>query len=548
MMKRRNFIKKMTLGGAAPFILNGIPVYLFARESHLRKAASESVNDKILIILQLHGGNDGLNTIIPLDQYNHYYNLRPNIAIPDNGSRKYLQLDSTLPVQDQVGLHPDMIGAKELYDQGKLAIVQGVSYKNNNGSHFRGRDIWFMGGGYEDYYGSGWMGRWLDQEFPGYPDDYPNEEMPDPLGLEIGTGISLAFHRESGIPAGLSVQNPQQFYDLINGVGGNLPTEFANSHYGDELRYIMEIEQQSNRYADRLKQVYENGGNSSVIYPESYPLNAPKNSTYNHLASQLRLIARLISGGIKTKIFLARIGGFDTHAQQVEDYNPTMGVHAALLYHISSAMKAFQDDLRNLGVEDRVVSITYSEFGRRPSSNGSYGTDHGTGAPTLVFGKAVKPGIIGINPDLNNLEYGNIPQQFDYRQVLTTLLQDWLGASDTIVEQTLFGEFLDKKLDLIGSITSTKETFFDRRFRLNDCYPNPAKLQTTISFRINASSHVSIHLYDTNGKLVQQVMDEKRLPGEHEIQVDLQNIKPGKYVYRMKSGQLEDAKTLVVIK
>ena len=547
-MKRRSFLKKLPLYGATPLALSGFPIHLFAQNNQLQKAVAENLNDKVMVILQLHGGNDGLNTIIPLDQYSDYYSLRPNIAIPDRGSRKYIQLDSTLPVEDQVGLHPDMIGVKELYDQGKVAIVQGMSYENNNGSHFRGRDIWFMGGSFNDYYGSGWMGRFLDHVYQGYPDNYPNEQMPDPLGIEIGSGISLAFHRDNGIPAGLSVQNPQQFYDLINGVGGNLPDSVANSYYGDELSYIMGIENQSNDYAERLKQVYDKGSNSNVVYPETYPLNAPKGSLRNQLAGQLRLIARLLSGGCQTRIFLARIGGFDTHAQQVEAYDATMGSHAALLYHISSAMKAFQDDLRNLGLEDRVISLTFSEFGRRPKSNGSYGTDHGAAAPMLVFGKAVRPGIFGSNPDLNNLERGNIPQQFDYRQALVTLLQDWMGASDEAIDQTLFSEYRNQKIDLIGEITASKNDFYQNRFTLYNCYPNPATTKASFSYFINKKTFVSLKLFDIKGREVMSVVDEAQAPGKHVYTVDVSRLKAGAYVYSLKLDGFKESKMLTIIR
>jgi uncharacterized protein (DUF1501 family) len=132
-------------------------------------------NDKFLIFVQLHGGNDALNTLIPLDQYNEYYNFRPNIAIPDHGQRKFINVDETLQLADQVGLHPDMIGFKALYDEGKATIVQNVGYPDMNMSHFRGRDIVFMGGDAGDYFSSGWMGRFLDHEYPGYPDAYPDE-------------------------------------------------------------------------------------------------------------------------------------------------------------------------------------------------------------------------------------------------------------------------------------------------------------------------------------------------------------------------------------
>ena len=159
-MKRRGFLKKIPIAAAsAPVGLNGLPVGLLAK-GQLQQVVSSTSNDKVLVLIQLHGGNDGLNAVIPIDQYAQYYNLRPNIAIPDNGSRGYIPLDSTLASADQVGLHPDMVGTKALYDQGKAAIVQGVSYENHNGSHFRSRDIMFMGGDYDDYLGSGWMGRY----------------------------------------------------------------------------------------------------------------------------------------------------------------------------------------------------------------------------------------------------------------------------------------------------------------------------------------------------------------------------------------------------
>src|SRR5690606_23272499 len=156
-----------------------------------------------LIILQMHGGNDGLNSLIPVDSYEQYYSRRPNIAIPaKNSARKYIALDSTLPLDTQVGLHPDMAAMKAMYDTGRVSFVQGVSYKNNNGSHFRGRDIQFMGGSSEDFYSSGWVGRYLEGEIgtKKYPEDFPNDEMKDPLAIEMGSDVSLIFHQEFNIP------------------------------------------------------------------------------------------------------------------------------------------------------------------------------------------------------------------------------------------------------------------------------------------------------------------------------------------------------------
>lgn len=546
-MKRRGFIKKLPAFATAPIILNSIPLNAMARTAPLQRLAAASDNDRVLVLIQLHGGNDGLNTIIPIDQYAEYYQLRPNLAIPDNGKRKYIDLDLTLNVADQVGLHPDLTHMKALYDQGKLNIIQNVAYENVNGSHFRSRDIWFMGGDYDEYLPSGWMGRLLDHEYPGYPDDYPNDQMPDPLAIEIGNGVSLAFHRNNGIPTAISIQNPEQFYDLVTSVGGAPPESIANTHYGQELKWIMDIEEKSNEYAGRLKTVYEAGTNSpGATYPDLYPLNAPPGRIRNRLAPQLKMIARLLSGGVKTKIFLARLGGFDTHAEQVEPYDATMGTHAALLYHISSAMKAFQDDLKSLGLEDRVLTMTFSEFGRRAYSNGSYGSDHGDAAPMFVFGKLVRPGVTGTNADLTNLNRGNLVHQYDYRQVFTSAIVDWLEADAAAVDATMFGDWVDSRLNIIGNgITGMTQDFVDRRNYLHDCYPNPVTSEVVFSFRISSRSKVIMQLLDIQGRKIADIAAQEYEAGVHRINYDLEALKPGTYFYRLKTGIIEETRKLV---
>ncbi len=543
-MRRRGFLKKLPLAASAPVVLNGIPISILAK-GQLQQAVAAGTSDKVLVLIQLHGGNDGLNAAVPINQYATYFNLRPNIAIPQEGSRGYIPLDGTLDLTDQIGLHPDMVGTKTLYDQGKAAIVQGVSYENHNGSHFRSRDIMFMGGDYDDYLGSGWMGRYLNHCFPDYPINYPTTEMPDPLGMELGTTVSLGFHQENGIPVAIAANDPEGFFDLINSTGGLPPESVINTYYGQELQWIMDIEANSNTYAERLKTVFERGSNtSSVTYPETYPLAASRLN--NPLSPQLKLIARMLSGGSKTKIFLARIGGFDTHGSQVESYDPTLGNHAALLYHVSAAVEAFQNDLQGLGLEDRVVTCTFSEFGRRAASNASYGTDHGNAAPMFVFGKGVKPGIIGTNPDLENLENNNVPMQIDYRQVFTTILQDWMGASDEALTQTLFDQFIDQKLDLFSNlVTSTRDDFISQRFKLHSVYPNPVVNQATFSYYLNRSTEVSFNLYDTAGRHIKNLVSGPQRIGEHQFAVDLSHLNRGTYIYRIKAGPLDTAKKLI---
>ncbi|HRG78371.1 MAG TPA: DUF1501 domain-containing protein [Cyclobacteriaceae bacterium] len=570
-MKRRNFIKKLSLA-AVPFTLGGIPIRLMA-ENSLTRMAEQSTNDRVLIILQLHGGNDGLNSIIPVEAYDLYYRWRANIAIPaKNSLRKMIALDSTLPSDAQVGLHPDMIAMKDLYDRGRMTVVQGVSYKNNNGSHFRGRDISFMGGGFDDYFSSGWVGRYLQQEFAPkvYPNDFPNAEMKDPLAIEMGSDVSLIFHQDGNIPTSISLNDPESFARLVDelegftdeGVDprGKPPTALDNSPYGKELNWILGLEDKSEDYANRLYDVYRNAPVSSVTYPERYPFNAPKGSMRNGLTPQLQLIARLLDGGgpglgVKTKVFLVKMGGFDTHAEQVESYDPTMGQHAALMYHISSAMKAFQDDLKARGLEDRVLTLTTSEFGRRVRANGSYGTDHGTGAPVMIFGKGVQPGVVGKVPDLNK---ENVEMQFDYRQVYANILRDWMLVDEAKINNDIFfKDFLNgakeegagnyEPLPLATQVISgVQENFINNRFALEDCFPNPASDFTTIQFKINNTNLVDITLKDSQGRTLKTLLHEERPEGSHIIKVNVSDLPAGIYFYQLKTGFFKETRKLIV--
>lgn len=571
-MKRRKFLKKIPLAAGVPFAISGVPINLIAKNNYFRQMAASSTNDRVLVILQLLGGNDGVNTIIPVDQYDQYYNRRANIAIPaKNGPRRYIDVDSTLSLEDQIGLHPDMHGVKDLYDRGRMAIVQGVSYKNNNGSHFRGRDIWNMGGGIDDFYSSGWVGRYLQSEFGPkvYPDDFPNDEMPDPLAIELGSDVSLVFHQNDNIPSSISLGgNPQGFADLIEDLEGFVdqgtdprgrpPEYLLNSPYWNEMNWILGLEDKSEDYAARLLEIYKAAKASSVTYPDVYPFNAPDGAKRNRLTPQLQLVARLLDGGgpglgAKTKVFLVKIGGFDTHADQVESYDPTMGNHASLLYHISSAMRAFQEDLRSRGIEDRVLTVTMSEFGRRIGSNGSYGTDHGTGGPMFIFGKGANPGVYGTNPDMSA---NNVGMQYDYRQIYASILEDWMQVDKNVITNDIFfnnyidgtgdeGEALEKVKVSNSEVTGAEE-FMTQRFHLKECYPNPANRETRIGFYLNAPAQVDLSLYDTKGKLVKHILSDKKTIGEHEVTLDVSDLQPGNYIYRINAGLLKDSKKLIV--
>ncbi|TAE54186.1 MAG: DUF1501 domain-containing protein [Bacteroidetes bacterium] len=562
-MQRRDFIKSILPMGLAPLALNGMPIRALSQALMPSAFTCDDINDRVLVIVQLHGGNDGLNTLVPLDQYSIYRNYRPIIGIPETGLRKYITLDSSLPSNQQIGLHPDLTGMKELYDQGKARFIQNVSYPNLNGSHFRGTDIWLSG--LEENTmpinpQSGWFGRYLNRRFPYYPDSYPNPDMADPPGLEFGSHIvSLGFHRQTGIPMGLTMSNdPNGFYNLANGVGGALPDTFPASEYGDELRYIVEIEKTTNVYADRINAVFNQGSNTpGVVYPLTY--HTQGGSYYqNQLSPQLKTVARLLSGGCKTKIFLVRMYGFDTHANQGIPDKPSFGGHSALLYHLSEAIRAFQNDLLGLGLEDRVMTVTFSEFGRQVAENSTWGTDHGTAAPMMVFGKGVNPGVSGQNPNLTTLDNNNlVGYQYDYRRVFTTLLQDWMGANNGTLDEVGWYPLSNQKLPLVNDnfiepggnvIDYVADKTCDTTPDLPDLptpsdplltealnlkiFPNPATEYIEVSFQWKHMQPAHVELMDLRGRVLKSE-PLRVFPGDNGIRLEVADLSAGTYLIQV---------------
>lgn len=379
-------------------------------------------SDHVLVLVQLSGGNDGLNTVIPLEFYDTYYAARTNIALPQDKVLRLSGLDTT-------GLHPAMPEMQQLFGEGKLAIIQGVSYPQPNFSHFRATDIWLTGADAGQVLPTGWAGRYLNEEYPRFPQNYPNAGMPDPLAIQIGSLVSPALQGPA-LTMGMAISNPNSFYDLIN----ETPRPVANTRAGDQIAYIREMAVKTDQYAGVIKKAAQKVTKQSDKYP------APGK---NPLADQLKIVARLVAGGLKTKVYLVSMGGYDTHARQVEPADTTTGNHAKLLARLSEAIGAFQDDLRFLQASQRVVGMTFSEFGRRIKSNASGGTDHGTAAPVFVFGEQVQGGIIGNNPLIPAVAAvgDNIALQHDFRAIYGTLLTRWFGAEEREVEAALLKEY-----------------------------------------------------------------------------------------------------------
>lgn len=417
-MKRRQFLKR-SAAVATPLVLNGFPMRAEASNPLLEMIALGSLeNGRKMVIIQLNGGNDGLNTVFPRDQYAKLLAARTNLLIPESAILPLAGFPST-------GLHPALTEMNTLFNSGLLNITQSVSYPNPNFSHFRAADIWFTGSAADVQLNSGWVGRHLNEEFPNFPENYPNATMPDPLAVQIGSQASI-MTQGPAINMCMTVTNPNSFYNLVNGIVDPAPP----TPYGAELTYVRDIKRQSNAYNNAVKNAYNAATTLSTLYPGT-----------NSLADQLKIVARLIKGGLKTPVFVVNHqNSFDTHSNQVDSADKTKGAHTNMLSALSKAIYAFQDDLRLMGKDELVFGMTFTEFGRRIKSNASMGTDHGAGVPMFFFGKKVNPAILGSNPVIpdNAQTNDNIPMQFDFRQVYYTILKKWFELTPTQLNTVMF--------------------------------------------------------------------------------------------------------------
>jgi uncharacterized protein (DUF1501 family) len=524
-MKRRSFLKYTSLATAgAMFPFRGFSVNPAVRLPFLAQlAAGGNPQGRVLVLIYLNGGNDGLHTLVPLDQYEQLQDARPNIVLPEN---------SILPLNGAPanGLHPAMTQLRKLFNDGKVSIVQNVGYPNQDYSHFRSTDIWMTGADHNEHLETGWLGRYLQGEYPDYPTGYPNAAMPDPLAIEIGAVSSLTVMGPTQ-PLGMAVSDPAAFYQFVN----DLVEPAPDTPYGHELEYIRLISQQAQVYYQVVKDAAENGQNLSNLYPASG----------NALADQLKIVAQLISGGLQTPIYIVTLGGFDTHSEQMDpNGGPTTGAHANLLGMLSQAIGAFQDDLELLGVDDRVAGMTFSEFGRTINSNASYGTDHGAAAPLFVFGSSVIPGIIGANPVLPDPIFGSadLPMAYDFRSVYASALQDWFGLANP--ETVLSDPY--PILPIFQAPSSGTHTAVAPAQLDVACTPNPFRTQTTIRFT-SSGGRVRVAVLDLNGRVLEVVKEAIYPEGTFEVPLERGALPGGTYFYQVQVNRTVVTKKLMVL-
>jgi uncharacterized protein (DUF1501 family) len=510
-MNRRKFLKNISLitgASTISFSIAGIPIKAFARPLLNIK----SLNGKILVLLQFKGGNDGLNTIIPFED-SIYYNKRPAIGISKS---------TVVKINNLMGFHPSLEPLRTLYDEGIVSVIQNVGYANQNRSHFRSTDIWLSASDSNQYLYDGWAGRYLCEVFP----DYPAVPPEYPMAIQLGSVQSLALESQFG-GTGITFQDPNTFYQLVNGITADSDPS-PNTLAGEELKFLKEVAANSIQYATVIKEKADAGQNKAT-YPNT------------NLAKQLAIIADLIAGGLQTQVYLATLDGFDTHSNQLT-------THANLLKTFADAIKAFQEDLKLLGIADKVVTMTFSEFGRRLQQNGSSGTDHGAAAPMILIGNNVIGGFIGKNPNLSDLDYnGDIKYEFDFRQIYASLLVDHLGLPKQKLQDIFFKDI--QTLSLIkNSPTSITDSNLPSTFILYQNYPNPFNPETVITYSLPANDFVRLKVYDILGNEITTIVSEYKSGGTYSVKFNGSNLSSGIYIYTLESSGYRDSKKMQLIK
>lgn len=393
---------------------------------------------KILVIIKMNGGNDGLNTVTPLNQYANLNIVRPHVIIPEN---KLVSLN-----KNDLALHPSLADLKILSDEKRMKVIQNVGYEQPDFSHFRSMDIWQSASDYNQFVSSGWVGRYVEHNHPEFPENYPNDNYPHPLAIELGHQSSLMFTGKYSFPSFIA-NNPEHFSEIIN----DFDHIYPNTYSGDKLKFVQLIAKQSNLYSREVKTAYVNG-QSSVDFPQT------------HIGWQLRTISKLIQGGLNTRIYMVEIGGFDTHDRQVDVNDKTKGEHANILKELNDGIISFISSLDESGDSDRVLTFTFSEFGRTIVSNSSYGTDHGTAAPMFIFGNSLNPSVLGNNPSISPLTqwHDNLAVEYDFRQVYSSIIEQWLGGDEQTEEDVLFKSF--PKLGITGQYADQDEDGVPNQF------------------------------------------------------------------------------------
>lgn len=499
---RRGFLRTLGIAGAGA-ISFGSSTLSVVDTPHLNRMLNDAYSDRILVLIRLKGGNDGLNTIVPLYDFDFYANQRPKIYIPENNLFK---------LNDNFGIPNFMNSIAPMWKEGAMKVIHGVGYENQNLSHFKSSEIWATTTP-SNAINSGWLGRYYEGQYT----DYLNNPPEKPLAIQIGNGGDMIFDGDLTSYA-FSVSSPERLKKVAeNGtLFDNQNSE--NSLHGSQVSFLREASNTTFRYASVIHDAYE----KSKAY-ESY-----SNGSFD---LQMSLVSRFIKGGLGTKIYMVTLNGFDTHANQPNR-------HEDLLKKLTGAIRSFYLDLAEFGLADKVLSMTFSEFGRRVAENGSSGTDHGSAAPVMLFGPALNGnGFVGQHPNLRALnQQGNMIESTDFRAVYASVLTDWLCADPTDVSNAIVGP----NLNLLGlglgcngieNLPTTNDPLLPLHAAVND------DQGVSLYLSINEYANVEINIFDVLGRKIGKTINTRIESGQHNFRLLSQqemHLPPGQYFYKIK--------------
>ncbi|MCL5992516.1 MAG: DUF1501 domain-containing protein [Bacteroidetes bacterium] len=529
-MKRRKFlgISATTTAGIllAPKLLKAKNDFKLIPNDRIQSLEG----DNVLIIIELFGGNDGLNTIIPAGD-SEYYNLRKGIGIPE---------DIAIKVND-IYMNPALVegisneGLKRMFEDGRLAIVEGIGYDSPNMSHFRSEDIWLSGINPKTNNNmrllEGWLGRYFALKLPNFPLEIPEH----PLSIAIDGTIPLLFKSDKG-HMGIALTDPDEFYELGKGLTPIDSMLTGSDYYTEEYNFVHAIARQSEIYSTAVKNAYDTGKN--IIAGNVYSSNT--------LSQKLKLVSTLIAGGLKTKVYYMKISNFDSHAQQANaDFS---GQHFTLLNDTARAITEFMEDAAITGFSERVTGMTISEFGRRTYENGSRGTDHGAASMQFIWGNDsfVNGGYWNNRPNLSDLDInGNVKYQTDYRVIYTEILEKRFDATTDEITQVFGESFLP--LNILEKRSSGVEEYLKPRFgEYVRSFPNPSQGSGVISFEMFNPGKAVVNVYNINGKEELTLHSGYLQPGYYEMPYRLN--KSGTYICCVSVGKKRYNTKFVVIK
>lgn len=501
---RRTFMKNLGIAGSVSMLLGRTPLTALSA-SPLGMALNTTESDNILVLIRFKGGNDGLNMIVPIFDYGTYKNYRPTIAIPE---------DQLINLNDSFGMPNTMASVQNMWESGGMKVVNSVGYEDQNLSHFRSTDIWSSASDATTLDSSGWLGRLVDRQFP----DYVSNPPESPQAIQIGSTGTLTFNNQEGVNMGVFVNDPEELFEIAQNGELYNAVDVPECYYGEQLSFVRTVANSTFRYAEIIASAYDEGSNAVEYGP--------------NLGEQLALVARLIKGGLGTKLYMVTLDGFDTHANQNSS-------HPNLMYNLTTSVNAFYEDLAASGIAHRVLSMTFSEFGRRIEQNASGGTDHGAAAPMILFGEGLNGnGFVGAAPDLQNLDQvGNLHYDLDFRQIYSTVLENWLCIDPNLVDEVLGRSF--ERLPELGLTCQTPTSTLDQQASLLNHRALYDQGRVVIEYTLPESMPVKVQIFDVLGRPVETLFEGYQMSGthRHNFQTWGNRLTSGIYVYHITAGR-----------